>query len=318
MIYVQQYATSGVIDSDAIDRALAAVPPTGCKVVLPAGAIDLQRPIVLSGTYCTTLEGECCQHPYYGRAATELRFPPGCAGIVIKGRPTGRAERCRIKGICFTSLGNGTAHGIETQSARTSIVDCGVYGFGGFGCFIHGSTVDGNNANLFEVRGSTFSGNGSHGLMILGNNANAGTIDVSVESNGGYGVCEQGTYGNTYLGGQSSGNKLGAYLVDGPSVCSLLLGFYTEGGQPPAWLSARAMAIGAMQGAGYDLTPKPGKPMGSVIQSATSGLQLPLLQELLLAGITVPTGGTPGAVIPINGKLVWVCGAPNRWSMRVI
>lgn len=323
MIYVTDHMVNGVVDGAAIKAALARVPKTGSRVIFPPGRFSVNETITID-TNNMTIEGECGPHPVPGIAATELVFPYGVPGMIIT------SHRCCLRGICLSSVkgtGQPPAAGITITGHAINLRDCGIVGFSGDGVAVLASATPGHpniNANLFYFEHTTFRLNGRHGLYVRGNNANQGCgWDVSFESNGGWGLLEEGTYGSAWRG-HASNNALGPYCIDGASACSLLLGCYSESGQKGSWISARTISIGGLQAAGpdgsngFDPGQRPGQIMGSVMGSATSGLQLPLLQELVLAGMARPTGGRPGDVIPINGKLLWVCDNPNRWRMRFV
>lgn len=267
MIHVSDF---GPINSDTIDAALASVSSPGCVVVFPSGKFALERPINLTKNN-TTILGECGSQPYPGMAATELTFPG--SGIIITG------QRCLVSGLQLTGawrVGSPASFlktGISVLGTRAEIRNCGVYGFDGTGCSING--VVPTNNNLFQISNSYFCFNSSHGLYINGSNANAGLIShCSSTDNGGCGFHEQATLGNTYTACHADSNKLGAYFLYGPSMFSVLLGCYSEQGQPPSWIGQKVLAIGGDHGAGFDLTDRNSFLPGTILSSNGSGLKV--------------------------------------------
>ena len=285
----------------SLTAALAAVPPTGCIVQLPAGTWTLSNSIVLASNG-TTLRGECGPHPYPGMAATRLVFPAGVPGILVTG------QRCAVEGLLLSSIRTGSAAGIVVEGTRTLLRNCGIYEFGGVACTLD-SSVGNVNLNLFRVESCLFARCGSHGLYIAGSNANAGNIiGVSCSGNGGAGFFEASTLGNTYTGCHADtnagiaigGQQVGAYVLYGASVFSSLLNCYSEEGQPPSWLGQKAIAIGGDHGAGWLAGKLGGYTPGTILTGNGDGLSVNLLDALRIAGMPAPPAkGVLGQAVPI-------------------
>lgn len=329
MIHVKDHLNYGILDNIAIINALAATPKTGCIVMLPPGVFKLSEPIVLDSQYCLTLQGECCEHPYFGRAATEIQVPKSQSGIIIRGRPAGTAERCRIKGICVTGNRSGlSADGIIIQGARTNIVDCGIYGFDGHGIRIEGSVSSGINSDQFRIEDTTVGSCRGNAFHIVGNVANAGRfVGASGEGCGGWGFYEEGTLGNYYESCHTTDNKLGPYCVASAKSSSTLIGCYSEGNQTPSFIGQNSMSLGGTHGAGWQMTDRNGVRAGVVLGSNAYGLSGVDLAELEFAGFRKPiTNGTAtlGEFRPLIGRLGYYCGAvgvngaPDFWYLKAM
>lgn len=279
------------VTDTSLAAALAAVPSSGCVVVIPAGTWNLTKPITLASNG-TTLQGECGPHPAVGMAATQLNFPSGVVAITVTG------AYCALDGILAKSSKSGTAAAFVVQGTRCQLTNCGAYEFGGPGCTIDSTT--GANCNLFSLSGCSFLSNGGDGLYIAGPNSNAGNIIASsAAGNGGWGFHEDHTLGNTYTGCHADANGLGPYLLFGASMFSLLLGCYSEGDQPGSWIGQKCISLGGDHGAGWLPGTLQGYGPGVVLSSNGYGISATLQDALRINGLAPPATGAPGAFVPI-------------------
>jgi hypothetical protein len=154
--------------------------------------------------------------------ATTLVFPPNVTGILVNRHNTEvqtgtaatstSAEGSVIEGIAVVAKRGADpaseASGIHVR-ARCRIEASHAEGFARHGIAIV-ADESGNligNANSCAIRDCTVQGNGRHGLLIYGNNANACVIDnLNAVSNGGYGWCDASPIGQTWIGGHSASN----------------------------------------------------------------------------------------------------------------
>ncbi len=112
---------------------------------------------------------------------------------------------------------NGGGSGVDGiwMRATTAIENVTIRGFSGRGLRIEASISAGNpvkgNANLWTLTNVSLIANGSHGLHVKSNDANAGVAArLDCTGNGGWGVLDESLIGNTYIGCHQANNILGA------------------------------------------------------------------------------------------------------------
>jgi len=196
-------------------------------------------------------------------SGTILMFDPGVDGIVVDRFSTsqdgGAGDWTVIRDLAVQATApGGSANGI-TLHARARIENVYVRGFGGNGIEI-AATARGNgpntNANNWSMDNVFVEQNGGHGVHAIGADANAGVaVAVSAMGNGGWGFLDESFLGNTYVGCHTENNKKGGYSVTNRNARSILIGSYTEGGQPDNQIQSPSMVIGGLfgnpQGNGY-------------------------------------------------------------------
>lgn len=157
-----------------------------------------------------------------GGAATTLEFPPNVTGILINRHNTdgqtgtsssgSGADGSALEGIAVRArpgarAGSG-ATGIYAR-ARCALLSSQAEGFARDGIALV-AEEDGEllgNANGSTIRDCTVQGNGRHGLLISGNNANACIIEnLNSVYNGGYGFFDATAVGQSWIGGHSASN----------------------------------------------------------------------------------------------------------------
>ncbi len=108
------------------------------------------------------------------------------------------------------------------------------------------------NINQFVVRRLSVLGAGLNGMFIVGPDANAGYLEKCFTSTARFwGVYDSSFLGNTHVAHDTDSNGLGAYKMDSPDANGLLLGCYSESGQPPSSILAPSCVIGGTHGAGF-------------------------------------------------------------------
>lgn len=229
--------TAGTDNAPAIQAALTAarvIAPVGDALWLPGptlrlpagrafdgNAIDLKQTIRIRG------EGV----GQAGGAATQLRFPPSTAGIILNtqhtrdyiAEPNGAsAEGSIIEGIKFRGGGGArsdNADGIFMRG-RGVVRDCQIESFARDGIYI-GAGSDGNpfpgNANNWKVENVRSTFNGRDGLRVEGTDANAGyCVGGDYSFNGEWGIRDISFLGNHYEAPHAESNGLGS--TNGPAI----------------------------------------------------------------------------------------------------
>lgn len=205
----------------AVSGAVVFAPPGAYRL---GGDLRIDRPIIFAGA------GQGGDNP-----ATRLYFDDGF-GIVVDGPGTssdgGRADWTTIRDMGLTSAGQTVAgvHGIHAK-VRVLIDNVLVDSFSGDGILIDGTlrVSDSQTANCWSVARSRLWGNGGNGLHITGEDGNCGNAwAVDCTSNEGYGIYDESSLGNTYLGCHFDNNHLGWMRVRNASARSSVWGGYVE------------------------------------------------------------------------------------------
>lgn len=286
------------------------------SIKLKAGTYKCSAPLENKGR-TVRIEGE--------GTATLLMFPQDTTAFVITRKPDGSGDRSILRSLYFKCKKVGTdntAHGIIIGAGRVLLDDVTIDKFSGNGIEISGS-------NLWNINRCATRWNGGDGLHLSGSDVNVG-IATQLDSlgNAGWGIREEGvTLGSSYLSCHVANNTLGGYSIGGLNSYSVLLGSYSESGQPKSKLGQRTISLGGDQGAGFDTTGFP----GSHIATDWLGLQIPRCQNLTLhGGVTIKAGSAP----PTNGSWIrgarilnqnpsvnqpegWICtvsGSPGTWK----
>ncbi len=296
--------------------ALAAGPPaplpddTGpLQALLDSGAATIRleprlyRVKTLRITRTLHLEGQ--------GAATVLLFPPDTPGLQVVRTPAGAGDRTVIRSLCLRGGGgtDRTSHGLVVSSGRFLANDVMVEKFAGNGTELQGS-------NLWNLSRCGLRYNGGDGLHLSGADVNVGlATQLDLVGNGGYGVREEGiSLGSTYLACHAAANGQGAYRIGGDNSFSVLLGCYSESGQPASRWGQRTFSVGGNHGAGFDVSGNPGGHVGH----DWMGFRLTRAQELTLyGGPTVRAGSLPPAT-GARGDVILnrlpSSGQPAGWS----
>ena len=210
-----------------------------------SGSLHIERSMILQGVSGAGNYG-----------GTVLRFDSGVTGIIVH-RPTtspggGRGDWSVIRDLIVTAAGkSGTAHGIQLH-ARANIENCLVRDFSGNGIHIHTSTNPSTNANNWKIENTRSINNGGHGLYTNGPDSNAGVATgLDASGNDGWGVYDSSFLGNTYVACHTAANGLGAYKSDSLNGYNVLVGCYSEAGQPGSELERTSMVLGGIHGAGF-------------------------------------------------------------------
>jgi hypothetical protein len=261
-----------------------------------------------------------------GAPCTELLFPQGDHGLQwnradTENETTGTSlsaygnDGMVIRDIRITgSGGSGTWHGIRARCPATYI-NVAVTGFPGDGLNMNGtlsaSGADHGSVSGSKIYGCTFSSNGRNGVYVTGADANA-IVGSGIQciQNGGQGVLDESFLGNLWEGVQAASNVAGPYSTTGASACSIFVGCYSEGDQPPAVMAGRSMVIGGIQGAGV---------VGPWIQASEGRVQA---NKFLVS--TTNSGSTVNVQVGsdvTNGVIMAVdatgYASGNVWNLRV-
>jgi hypothetical protein len=218
----------------------------------------------------TRLLGEGSGMPWQGTAT--LVFPAGVTGIILnridtmgaglENPTTAGADGSIIEGLnLHGAKGNADAAGGPGiwMRARGLIRNTLISSFQGDGARVFAtaggaSNVQGN-ANNWRIEGGRFQGNGGNGLSVGGApgsaDVNAGTcVGLDCSGNAGWAFYDGSFLGNTYMGCHAADNQTGAYHTDNNNACNVLLGCYSEGGQPPSDLAYPTIVMGGQHAAG--------------------------------------------------------------------
>jgi hypothetical protein len=214
--------------------------------------------------------GVCFQgmgHGYYhNNANSRLYFPAGKKGIVLNSASaTGgiltQASASVIRNIFMSCAGHGgvtTEHGIELNSPGI-IEHCTIHRFGGHGIDIVAdiASVPSGNANAFYLNHCYIYENAMDGVYCQGGDVNAGIgLSLDVSNNGRWGINDNSFLGNTWVACHAAYNGNlgtsygGAYNLIGGNSRSVLLGCYSEGGQPRSVVASPGLSFGGLHGAG--------------------------------------------------------------------
>ena len=309
---------SGVADSlAAFQAAIASFPTTydsgvgskGGTVLVPpgnyylSGTLELNRSVNLKGatgayagygastlTFADNVTGIWC--PYYTTSSNGKMGP----GLIIENLVLNRKTTSGTLG-----------HGILIE-VTCVVRNCSIAGFRENGIFVQtGASTP--NANDWYIETTSCISNGSHGVYISGDNANAGiALGVYAGNNGGYGFYDHSFLGNTYVACTSETNTLSNYYVFN---VSFLLGCYSEPGSPADYFNHLATIFGGLIATAPTGNTFGGDNNGSIV---ARGVQAPYIT--LGYGQSVSSGN--GIVLtPTNGTYPggWAYGKTlGRWG----
>jgi len=203
--------------------------------------------------------------------ASRLYFDSGEAGIILNysntysdrlqepGDPTGNGAGSIVDSVGVYGSGSDDSKSGIWLRGRGVITNCLASGFPGYGIKVLANASSGfpdserGNANNFYLASCRASSNGLDGIHVEGNDANAGVgVNVDGSVNGGWGISDESFLGNTWIGTHTSGNSLGPHRAITDNAQSIFIGPYSEGGQGPAQLNQRSIAIGGQHDLGTD------------------------------------------------------------------
>jgi hypothetical protein len=218
-----------------------------------SGQLNISRQIILRGV--TTPDGNAW-------SGSILKFPTGTTGIRIyeyRTSPLGTdaggttIENLVIRTTRTSAATQGGYHGIHADT-RFTVRNCVITYFGDCGINIvatSGGSPNGN-ANNWRIDNVRSAENGFDGLFIDGADVNAGVaIRLDCSSNLRCGIFDSSFLGNTYIGCHTAGNGAAAYKTDNVNARNVLLGCYSESGQPASELVAPTLVLGGLHGADF-------------------------------------------------------------------
>lgn len=207
-----------------------------------------------------------------GTAGSVLMFDEGIDGIFVtrtknapgpmgEGLLEGFAVQAKGKTPIVPGQSEYDAKGVPRRWHRQGIQiwqryqlrDIRIYGFSNRGLEIWGSLVaNGHDGNLVKATNVRIASCGGDGVMIVGEDANAGWfIGIDVVDCGGWGINDRSFLGNTWIACHTNNNKAGAYRTEFVTARSVFEGCYSEeGGKPSVFASKEVKVVGGMHGAG--------------------------------------------------------------------
>ena len=264
-------AFHAALEAMTSDLNLDSTSPFGRTLYVPPGTYRLAQSLVIDGEI--SLTGSGGGGPYNDAV---LQFDPGIIGVIVEGRTpniTGARrgngtiiERLRIRAaaeeIAAATDGEGApeepatslpAHGILLR-ARATVRDCTVAAFNGDGIHVElppGATTQDGPGN-WEVHNCLVAECTGHGLYVSGTGAGSGLCSLlRAEGNGQWGIYEDSSLGNTYLGCRAGANARGPFRSGGGTNYSLFLGCTSTDGQPRSSFGNATIVVGGDHAAGY-------------------------------------------------------------------
>lgn len=196
--------------------------------------------------------------------STVLRWSAGATGIRVQAANTSGAT---TSGLALAYSGDGSVirnlqlyggftaasadfHGIHLRAAAT-VQDVFIDKFQGEGVYIIANAAGNNgNANNWRLE-RVMVQQCRTGIFVDGPDVNAGhAIGCSANQNRAWGMWDSSFLGNTYVACHTSGNVSGAYKTDDNSARNVLVGCYSESGQPASSFVSPTLVIGGLHAAG--------------------------------------------------------------------
>lgn len=261
-------AGTALLDTlSAFNAAIASIPNNassspysgGGTILVPegiyylSGQLNISKQIILRGV--TTPDGNAW-------SGSVLKFATGTTGIRIydyRTSPVGTdAGGTTIENLVIRTTRNSAAsepgyHGIHSDT-RCTIRNCVVVLFGENGINIvatAGGSPNGN-ANNWRIDNVRSAENGSNGLYIDGADVNAGVaVRLDCSSNLGWGIFDSSFLGNTYVACHTASNTSGGYKTDNANGRTVLVGCYSETGQPASSVVYPTLVLGGLHGPGF-------------------------------------------------------------------
>lgn len=223
------------------------------RVRLPAGnSFRLSAPLEIeAGVHI--LEGDSGVN---STGASLLVPDAGQHGIIVHHANTsggnGDGSWSTLRDFAIVPAGkSGTAHGILALG-RCYIERVGVASCSGHGIFVDGTSSSGGNANAWSISHCRVTACDGDGIFVDGTDANAGCgFMVDSTGNTGWGINDDSFLGNTWIACHVRDNDGGAYRTNGSSNKTVLLGCYSESGEPASALAPQTLVLGGEHGAGF-------------------------------------------------------------------
>jgi hypothetical protein len=252
------------ISSPLLDQSTAAF---GRTLLVPSGRYRLAQTLVITRGIRLIGIGA-------GPSGDSILAPDaGIIGVIVEaadpltGGPDGRTgagamiERLRIESVGAegpseterSSVANGPAgaHGVWLQTGG-SIRRCAISGFSGNGIHIATPAASGQTeSGTWAIEECLVERCGGDGLFAQGNQSGTCTL-VEALNNGGWGVRDESTYGNSYVQCRAADNGDGSFRSAGNGNRSLFLNCHSERGQQPASFTSSTIVIGGRHAARYE------------------------------------------------------------------
>jgi len=299
----------------------------GRTLFVPPGTYRLAQSLVLNRSVrLLGADGEG------SRGDSVLRFDPGIFGIVVEANdpsrtgPEGRRaegatiERLRIEvdtaldrgGAVAVSEGDGGAAataGVLLLS-RATLRGCHIEGFGGDGIRVEapqleGAVTTGAEVDGWEIDGCQVEGCGGHGLSVAGAAAGVCSLLTAI-GNGGWGILDAGTRGNTYVQCRATDNGSGPFSSTGAGNRGLFLGCASGAGTEGSAFADETIVVGGDHLADYrggNAWTATGSRVSLLAQTPGTGdLPLATVPTLRLTGVA-DDGGVRLEELDVAGRL---------------
>lgn len=248
--------------------------PYGRTLLVPPGRYRLAQSLVLNRAVRLVGTGA-------GQFGDAVLVPdPGIIGIIVEaadpltGGPSGRqaegaiVERLQVESGGYptsaqrseTEVATGAgalagAYGVWLQAGAT-LRRCAILGFGGDGIHVEASSAadgDGEETSIsaWAVEDCRVDRCGGHGLFARGGRAGVCTL-LEVTGNGGWGIHDEGAFGNTYVQCRADGNVQGPFRSVGDGNRSLFLNCSSERGQQPSAFVQDTIIVGGRHASTYE------------------------------------------------------------------
>ena len=167
--------------------------------------------------------------------------------LAVEGDATPAAERTPVE----VEPDRTAIHGVWLRAAG-SVRDCRIAGFGGDGIHVDlGTADDAGRDPVWEVAHCQVERCGNHGLAARGMGSGV-CRQLSAIGNAKWGIQDDGTGGNAYVGCYVAGNGTGAYTSSGAGARVLFAGCSAAPDQPRSVFGEATLIVGGNHGAGFE------------------------------------------------------------------
>lgn len=263
-------SSSGAVANVAVDYGATGDGSTDDSAAIQQALDENQRIYIPSGTYrcASTLHVHSGQKivegagggGYNAASGCQLLFDSGVHGIRIYHAndgdiPEGGTDGSWtiLRGLVIRQASkSGTFHGIWSSGHGTLFEQIAVDRFSGHGIYIDGTGDTGGNANNWVMNSVRSTRNDGSGVFVDGTDSNAGVgTAVDGSTNGAWGIYDSSFLGNTWVGCHVASNTGGAYRTEGSSNRTVMVGCYSESGEPASDMAPMTLVVGGEHGAGF-------------------------------------------------------------------
>lgn len=164
---------------------------------------------------------------------TCISFPTGIAGLYVPPTTYGvEIDHLELQGGDCAPGAAGTHDGILLRGGSPYVHEVSISCFDRHGIYIDGSALGGGQPDLWNITNATLGNNRANGLLVDGQDANAGVgTAINARSNAAIGIEDSSTLGNTYIQPHTTANNQ-PYKMIGASQSGSIVNGYAEAGQP--------------------------------------------------------------------------------------